>query len=135
MINTKEEQVFLISVLSILVIFSVNVFFVLTLRNIEGNLISEEIFPILANGLILIPAILGLTKSKKWETNKSITIYFIVYSLISIGGLINAIIANDPLAAGLPIVIIVLPFVILFIFHLIVFEKRILKNSKHHNNE
>lgn len=79
---------------------------------------TEELFPLVINNIIwlsLIPLFL-IWKTKK-ELSKSTFILLIATVLVQLATTVYARIADDPLAAGLPFVIVTIPLsIILLIF-------------------
>lgn len=79
---------------------------------------TEELFPLVINNIIwlsLIPLFL-IWKTKK-ELSKSTFILLIATVLVQLATTVYARIADDPLAAGLPFVIVTIPMsIILLIF-------------------
>ena len=114
----KEKTSLIIPLVSGLVILA---FFGLTFtyRQNFSAAILEEIGPMLTQMSMLIPAVLGLWKFTNRGVNKWVVGGYIVYGLLLFLGGYNVLTANDPLAAGLPMVLIVLPFSILFSIYLI----------------
>ena len=113
MIDSNHQKTILIPIVSALTIL---VFFInlgLIWPNFQ-NSFFDELIPLLLNLLILVPAIIGLWKFSKQPAKKAVRIGFIIYGLLVFGGYLNVYFADDPLAAGLPMLVLVMPAAALF---------------------
>lgn len=108
----------LITAISSLVILLTIGYIIMAIRHI-GGFLFEELIPLLINFLIVIPAILGLQKIRHLETNRTTIIGFVIYGLAVLFGFINVFISDDALAAGLPMVVIVIPISLFFSMYLL----------------
>lgn len=115
--NQKKSPIILI--ISLLVILVAAVFLVQTFFAIDTKYVLDEIPVLLVHGIVFIPAILGIWKFANQPTAKSTLIGFAIYGLLTIGGYVNVLLADDPLAAGLPMVVIVIPYALFFTLFLI----------------
>ena len=108
----------IISMLGLLIFTNVDHILWLTEYSKTGINWTEELFPLLINNIIwlsLIPLFL-IWKTQK-ELSKSIFILLIATVLVQVATTVFAQIADDPLAAGLPFVIVTIPLsIILLIF-------------------
>ena len=121
-LRIKSYPIFISSLLAIIAFFS---FFIKGWGNLIGS-ISAEIIPILINLATIIPAILGLWKFSRASNNNKITVGgYVVYGVLMVVGYLNAVFANDPLGAGLPMVLVVMPYAVLFSIYLFVQLKRL----------
>lgn len=116
--KTQNLNILFIVLNFIVIVFSV----IFTFKNIDSDTLKnfkDSIDVLLYSISILIPPVIGLWKFRSIEISKIIKISFISYCSIAILGFVNALIADDALAAGLPMVVIVVPMAIVFTICLI----------------
>ena len=90
--------------------------------NIMSGLDIIDIGITLSMGFVLIlPALLfAFTK----EFKKNVLWINIVYLIVTTGGLLNVVTASDPLSAGLPMIVVVIPLAIITSIILLVLRKK-----------
>jgi len=120
----EKKTISLITIFSILSILVVISYVMFTLTNLPSDTWTEEIPPLSINLLVLMPALLGLIRGENWQKSKMITIGFVIYGLLTIAGYVNVFISKDALAAGFPMLMVIIPFAILFSIYLVVQIKR-----------
>lgn len=108
----------IITMIGLLIFINVDHILWLTEYSKTGINWTEELFPLLINNIIwlsLIPLFL-IWKTQK-ELSKSTFMLLIATVLVQVATTVFAQIADDPLAAGLPFVIVTIPLsIILLIF-------------------
>jgi hypothetical protein len=75
------------------------------------SLLPELVIAIIVGSIFIAPAIVLLTKQ---NLRKNILWIAWLYPIVLGLGMLNVFYANDPLEAGLPIMVVVLPFCIIF---------------------
>lgn len=113
MTNQNVAKSPIIPIASVLAILGFFPMFAYHLGYLEGTE-KDEIIPLLIQLTLLIPAILGLWKFTNRAVNKWIIGGFVIYCLIILLGCYNVMNATDALATGLPMVVVAIPFSILF---------------------
>lgn len=122
----KNKQIKNISLIGGLLALTYFTFNVITAINIsKGFGFAESLLPELLNALIvgvifILPALI-LFKIKHFK--KHIIYIAWLYPIILLGGIINLLLVDDALAAGLPMLLIVTPFCIIFSLILILQKK------------
>ena len=115
-------------ILTIIILFCLNVDHILWIMeyNTPGSGWTEELFPLLINNIIFLPIIplLLLWKSKK-EISTQLTYLMIITVIVQNATTIYARLTDDPLAAGLPFVIVAIPLSVL----LLIFSVKELRSS------
>lgn len=114
-----NKRTFWVSLSCYLPILLVIIFFAIDGADLMNNL-EEELLGVLNNIALLIPAILGLWKFRKGRIGTLTFVGFVIYGVLMVAGYLNVFLADDALAAGLPMVVIVLPYIIIFSGYLIV---------------
>ena len=114
-INHQSVWVPIAGALSILAFLT----FLFTNYRVSEGIPAEEIGPILTNALTIVPALLGFWKFANRPVSSLTRWGFLIYALLIVGGYANVLLADDPLAAGLPMVVFVLPYVLVFTGYLV----------------